>query len=953
MLALTTKDVRMNAKANTKEEALQLLADILHEDGLTHGDYLQGLKNREAKASTYLGQGVAIPHGTPDSRSLIYNTGVRLVHFSNGVIWNDAGDKVYLAAVIAAKSDEHLDILKLLTRTLSDNVEDKIKNAQTADELIAIINGVPDSLLLHENLIKTDVAAGDLDELSYQACTLLKSGGILDSVLTIKPVLTKLSQAIYALILEDDNIHQSALSLVVAKKPIMYQKDKVKALAVIASNAHMDTARLSKVYDVLLSHDFNHALNQSAKQIVRLLHAEEALDWQNQSTQIVNPLGLHARPATLLSDMAKQAKGEIRVSVDNGAFVSAKSLARLLSLGGTHGQTLTFIAEPNTDAIDFLPKLIELVQSGLGEDVVPVQNSSSILHQKSTQQSNLENSTVFTIEYGEKIYATPASSGFAIAKAYVITPKTFSYSMTAKDSAAETEKLMRAIHDVKTDLKKLVENTTKTSIAKIFAAHVALLEDEAIIFGAQDGIDEGLSAAAAWHAHIEAMAKTQSLVGNHLLAERAADLRDIGQKVLMKLTGQDLDVEPDEPYILIKQDLLPSDVAKLDPKKVAGILTAQGGASSHSAIIARALGIPAIVGAGGVLSIHQGLVVLIDGGKGYFVVSPDQNMVNDCQVAQANFAKLKALAKEQAFQPAITKDGHRVEIAANLSNVNDAQLAVKNGAEAVGLLRTELVFMAHHNMPDVQTQILDYQKVFNDLEDRPLVVRTLDVGGDKPLPYLLMPAEENPFLGVRGIRLTLEQPKLLKDQLTALIVASKGRDLRIMFPMIGRIEEWRAAKAILDDVLQEYPHDNLQAGIMMEVPSAAVMAEDFAKEVDFFSVGTNDLTQYTLAIDRGHPTLSKDADGLHPSILRLIDKTVQAAHTYGKWVGVCGELASDEKAVPILLGLGVDELSMSSTSIALTKAQIRELNLQECQTLAKKALSCATSQEVRALIRDE
>lgn len=547
MLALTTKDVRMNAKANTKEEALQLLADILHEDGLTHGDYLQGLKNREAKAPTYLGQGVAIPHGTPDSRSLIYNTGVRLVHFSNGVIWNDAGDKVYLAAVIAAKSDEHLDILKLLTRTLSDNVEDKIKNAQTADELIAIINGVPDSLLLHENLIKTDVAAGDLDELSYQACALLKSGGILDSVLTIKPVLTKLSQAIYALILEDDNIHQSALSLVVAKKPVMYQKDKVKALAVIASNAHMDTARLSKVYDVLLSHDFNHALNQSAKQIARLLHAEEA----------------------------------------------------------------------------------------------------------------------------------------------------------------------------------------------------------------------------------------------------------------------------------------------------------------------------------------------------------------------------------------------------------------------VGLLRTELVFMAHHNMPDVQTQILDYQKVFNDLEDRPLVVRTLDVGGDKPLPYLPMPAEENPFLGVRGIRLTLEQPKLLKDQLTALIVASKGRDLRIMFPMIGRIEEWRAAKAILDDVLQEYPHDNLQAGIMMEVPSAAIMAEDFAKEVDFFSVGTNDLTQYTLAIDRGHPTLSKDADGLHPSILRLIDKTVQAAHAYGKWVGVCGELASDEKAVPILLGLGVDELSMSSTSIALTKAQIRELNLQECQTLAKKALSCTTSQEVRALIRDE
>lgn len=255
-------------------------------------------------------------------------------------------------------------------------------------------------------------------------------------------------------------------------------------------------------------------------------------------------------------------------------------------------------------------------------------------------------------------------------------------------------------------------------------------------------------------------------------------------------------------------------------------------------------------------------------------------------------------------------------------------------------------------MPDIDTQIADYTKVFKALEGRPLVVRTLDVGGDKPLPYLPMPAEENPFLGVRGIRLSLQEPKLLKSQLIALVRASQGQDLRIMFPMVGKLEEWQEAKAILDEVLKEYPHNNLQVGIMVEVPSVAIMAEQFAKEVDFFSIGTNDLTQYTLAIDRGHPTLSKEADGLHPSVLQLIHHTVASAHACGKWVGVCGELAGDEEAVPILVGLGVDELSMSAKAIALTKAQVRSLSLSDCQALAKQALLCQNAKQVRALVEN-
>lgn len=434
------------------------------------------------------------------------------------------------------------------------------------------------------------------------------------------------------------------------------------------------------------------------------------------------------------------------------------------------------------------------------------------------------------------------------------------------------------------------------------------------------------------------------------MAERAADLRDVGQKVLSVLTGQNAHHEPSAPYVLIKEDLLPSDVARLDPERVVGIITAVGGASSHSAIVARALGIPALVGAGmNVLDIEQGAPVLMNAGEGWFVVKPSEALIIASQEEQRMLQERKQLAKQSAMQPATTTDGHRVEIAVNLGNVNNTAAAVSNGAEAVGLLRTELVFMAHRQVPDIDTQIADYQQVFDALEGRPLVVRTLDVGGDKPLPYLPMPSEENPFLGVRGIRLSLKQPELLRNQLIALIRASQGRDLRIMFPMVGRLEEWHAAKAILDEVRAQYPHDGLQVGIMIEVPSAAIMANVFAKEVDFFSIGTNDLTQYVLAIDRGHPSLSKDADGLHPSILTLIDQTVKAAHAHGKWVGVCGELAGDEKAVPILLGLGVDELSMSVSSIALVKHQIRTLNLTACQSLATQALMCQTSAQVRAL----
>ena len=515
---------------------------------------------------------------------------------------------------------------------------------------------------------------------------------------------------------------------------------------------------------------------------------------------------------------------------------------------------------------------------------------------------------------------------------------------------AEKESLDIALHAVKNNIHQVIAKSDVSEIKQIFQAHLEMLDDPDLINGVYQKINHNLSAPAAWHEHIEAAAKAQEALPDRLLAERATDLRDIGDRVLTQLCGEVVIEEPKEPYILIMHDVGPSDVARLNKDRVAGILTAIGGASAHSAIVARALGIPAIVGAGEqVLEIDQKSTLLINGDTGTFVLNPDTVQIEQAKQEREQQRQIREEAERHSHEPAITLDQHQIEIAANLGKVQATAQAVECGAEAIGLLRTELVFMSHSSAPNEAVQEADYRVVLDALAGRPLVVRTLDVGGDKPLPYLPIAEEENPFLGLRGIRLTLRRPELLKQQLTALLKASDNRPLRIMFPMIGRVEEWRAAKAILDEVRAQHPCDNLQVGIMIEVPSAALLAPVLAQEVDFFSIGTNDLTQYTLAIDRGHPILSAEADGLHPSILNLIDQTVKAAHKHGKWVGICGELAADPKAVPILMGLGVDELSMSPNSIPLVKAQIRTLSYSHAQKLAQQALLCDSAPAVRQL----
>jgi phosphocarrier protein FPr len=684
----------------------------------------------------------------------------------------------------------------------------------------------------------------------------------------------------------------------------------------------------------------------SSRAVLEVLGGELPPDWPSARIALANAHGLHARPAKILAQLAKSFDGDIRVRIVDGAVgaVSVKSLSKLLSLGARRGQVLEFVAEPAI-ASDALPALLAAVQEGLGEEVEPLPAASA-----QAAVVDLEPALSAPLA-GSQIQAIAAAPGIAIGPAHVQVLQPFDYPLRGESSTIERQRLQASLADVRRDIQGLIERSQAKAIREIFITHQEMLDDPELTDDVDTRLKQGESAEAAWMSVIEAAAKQQESLQDALLAERAADLRDIGRRVLAQLCGVETVQEPSEPYILVMDEVGPSDVARLDPARVAGILTARGGATAHSAIVARALGIPALVGAGpAVLLLAAGTPLLLDGQRGRLHVDADAATLQRATVERDTREQRLQAASAQRHQPALTRDGHAVEVFANIGESAGVASAVEQGAEGIGLLRTELIFMAHPQAPDEATQEAEYRRVLDGLGGRPLVVRTLDVGGDKPLPYWPIAEEENPFLGVRGIRLTLQRPQIMEAQLRALLRSADNRALRIMFPMVGSVDEWRAARDMTERLRLEIPVADLQLGIMIEVPSAALLAPVLAKEVDFFSVGTNDLTQYTLAIDRGHPTLSAQADGLHPAVLQLIDITVRAAHAHGKWVGVCGELAADPLAVPVLIGLGVDELSVSARSIPEVKARVREFSLSQAQNLAQQALAVGSPAEVRALV---
>ncbi|SPO53363.1 Multiphosphoryl transfer protein [Includes: Phosphoenolpyruvate-protein phosphotransferase; Phosphocarrier protein HPr; Fructose-specific phosphotransferase enzyme IIA component] [Pseudomonas sp. JV551A1] len=946
MLELAKEQIAMGQKAADKAEALRLLADRLVADGLVAEGYLQGLQAREAQGSTFLGQGIAIPHGTPQTRDLVYATGVRLLQFPEGVDWGD-GQMVYLAIGIAARSDEHLRLLQLLTRALGEtDLAEALRRAGSAEALLKLLQGAPQELALDAQLVGLNLAAEDFDELAWRGARLLQRADCVDSgfaavLQQAEPL--PLGEGLWWLHSERQ-VRQPGLAFITPQQPLRYRDQPLNGLFCLASLGAAHQALLERLCEVLIE-GRGQMLYQatSSRAVLEVLGGEAPADWPSARVVLANPHGLHARPAKVLAQLAKGFEGEIRVRLVDSAqpAVSAKSLSKLLSLGARRGQALELVAEPGI-AADALPVLLTAIEEGLGEEVEPLPQTAAVADEVAE--------VLQAPGAGSRIQGVGAAPGIASGPAHVCVEREFDYPLRGESCAQERQKLREAVATVNGELQALIQRSDK-AIGEIFITHQEMLADPALTDDVEQRLGQGESAAAAWMAVVEAAARQQEALHDALLAERAADLRDIGRRVLAQLCGVPAQAEPEQPYVLVMTEVGPSDVARLDPGRVAGIVTAQGGATAHSAIVARALGIPAVVGAGAsILLLDNGTPLLLDGQRGVVSVAPPADELQRALAERDLREQRLQAAWANRFEPAVTRDGHAVEVFANIGESNGIAKVVEQGAEGVGLLRTELIFMAHTQAPDVATQEAEYRRVLDGLDGRPLVVRTLDVGGDKPLPYWPIAAEENPFLGVRGVRLTLQRPQLMEDQLRALLRAADQRPLRIMFPMVGQVHEWREARAMVERLRAEIPVADLQLGIMVEVPSAALLAPQLAREVDFFSIGTNDLTQYTLAIDRGHPSLSAQADGLHPAVLSLIDMTVRAAHAHGKWVGVCGELAADPQAVAVLLGLDVDELSVAARSIAEVKALVRQADYQTARALAHEALQQDSAAAVRALV---
>ena len=529
------------------------------------------------------------------------------------------------------------------------------------------------------------------------------------------------------------------------------------------------------------------------------------------------------------------------------------------------------------------------------------------------------------------------------------------------DLDAERQRLASARQAAAAQLHTLardVETRIGAEEAALFEAHAMFLDDPALLDWAEADIAGGENAEWAWHEASEHFAAQLEALTDPTLRARAADIRDVSRRVVLILLGSEYSNTVDIQGVLAARDLSPSETAALDTDRVAAFCTAEGGPTSHTAILARALGIPAVVGLGdAVLEIKAGTLLLVDGNQGEILVAPDPE-TEEAFASKMSLDRLKNTQQARlAHQPAITKDGHRIEVAANVGSVKDAWTARDLGADGIGLLRTEFLYLQREKAPTEDDQFEAYRTIFEVMGARPVVVRTMDIGGDKILPYLDLGREDNPFLGWRAIRISLSRPDLFQPQLRAILRAAVGHEIRIMFPMIATVEEIRTARAAVKEARDELSKEgqpvaeNFQLGMMVEIPSAAIMADMFAREVDFFSIGTNDLTQYAMAAERTNKRVAYLSDAIHPAILRLIKQVTNAAHAAQRWVGVCGELGGDADAVPVLVGLGVDELSVAPPLVAQVKAVIRSWSLAEAEGLATDALMQETSAAVRNLVR--
>jgi len=657
------------------------------------------------------------------------------------------------------------------------------------------------------------------------------------------------------------------------------------------------------------------------------------------------PHGIHARPAALIAHKVREFDAEVIV-LAHGRRASARSAVSLMSLGVRRDDEIVLEAAgaDARAALDALEALIGGADAGLhGAAAVPERAAAP------------QAAAPVRPPAGAKLPGVVAAPGTAIGVAATITRRERVVAEEGAGVAHEVAELGRGRAAVRASLTMQMTHATGPR-AEIIAAHLEFLDDPALAAAAVESIGRGKSAGYAWRSAIRPSVAALRDLGDARLAERVDDLLDLESQLLAALAGepQGPDLQLPDRAIVLADELLPSQLVALDPGRLAGICTARGGPTSHVAILAAAMGTPMLVSVGtGVLGIAPGTPLLLDAERGVLRVDPPDAELATAAQALRQRRDRDALERVAARADCATADGVRIEVFANIGSAAEAADAVALGAEGCGLLRTEFLFLERQTAPDAALQAAEYQRVLDAFEGRPVVIRTLDIGGDKPIPYLALPREDNPALGLRGVRTSLWQPELLRTQLEAALSVRPLTHCRLMLPMVNEPAEILRVRALLDELTGRLRVAHRPAlGVMVETPSAAVIADRICEAADFVSIGTNDLTQYTLAMDRTHPDLAAQLDGLHPAVLRLIAATAAAAISHGRPVAVCGGLASDPIAVPLLLGLGVQELSVVPGAIPHIKALIRASVMTQCRELADRALALSSAAAVRALVRD-
>jgi len=818
MLAMTPQDVRLGAAVSSKEEAIRAVGEILLSSGSIQPEYVESMLAREKTATTFLGNGLAIPHGRPQDSDHILQTRVAVLQLPGGVEWTP-GKTAHLVFGIAAKSDEHIGLLRQLTGIVSDaSLARRLAETADAREILAAV-----------------------------------STGV-----------------------EEEQ------------------------------------------------------------------GAEAAEDFPGSEMEVLfsNPRGFHLRPAGKFARAVQAYPGKVTLVVKRRE-VEADSPSRILSLGITSGDTLRIRVqgEDETDTLSLLAALMEEINNE------PQEKEADEI--QTAQWTPGEGQAMTTLE------GIMASPGLALARTWQWHPAELTnQKRVTGDTDAEVAAIKHAILTAKKQLLLLTEGNLNAVQRGLFEAHASLVADDEVADETAELIRAGDDALTAWNATIENRAHRIASLEDAHLAQRADDIRDVGMRVQKILLGVDVDPLESviEPIILVADDLEPSQAAQLKADKIKGICLRKGSPNAHAAIVSRSLGIPMLVAIGaGLEHLTMGETVILDASAGRIILQPSDADIESAKVAIREVNVQRDQEWDCRFDPAMLRDGHRVEVVANIGETSEAHAVIESGAEGVGLLRSEFLFLDRDHAPDEEEQYQAMREMIEALQGMPMIVRTLDIGGDKPVNYLGLSDLDLSFLGLRGFRLSQARPDLAMTQLRAIFRAAEHGPIKLMFPMIATPNDFLRAREMTEKVRREMGAPKIELGVMIEVPSAVAMASELAELADFFSIGTNDLTQYTLAIDRTHPLLARRADSLHPAVLRLIRDTVNAAHDKGKWVGVCGGLAADPLGALILTGLGVDELSMPSALVPQIKALLRREDSVQLAELATRALHQRDARAVRAL----